>query len=143
MGPFPKNKACLLHNNRVVCLCAVALCSAALVRALVLLNVNPNHNYWVTYASAAAIWVFFDFARHCKRLVERSFYCVGLVYYLILGVQSAIPISGAAFWTAQLFKAALCAIDIALSGSILIWHLRHGSRRQNSTTQAGGPSKGE
>ena len=132
MGPFAKNKECLLHSNRGLCLVAVVLCSAALVHALTLLNVNPQHTYWVTYSCAVVIWLFLDLARCCKRLTERAFYCVGLVYYLILGIQSTIPMSGAASRTCQLLKAALCAIGIALSGSILVWHFRHGSPRAKS-----------
>ena len=133
MGPFSKNKECPLHSNRVVCLCAMLVCSAALV-----VDVNVPHDfvdYWGTYGAAACIFVFFDAARCCKRPMERSFYCVCLAYCLIFGIQSTIPMSGAASRTCQLVRIALCAIGIALSGLILVWHFRHGSRGQNSAIQ--------
>lgn len=133
MGPFSKNKECPLHSHRMVCLCATLVCSAALV-----LDVSVSHDfvdYWGTYVSAACIFVFFDAARCCKRPMERSFYCVCIAYCVIFGIQSTIPMSGAASRTCQLVRIALCAIGIALSGSILVWHFRHGSHGGNSATQ--------
>lgn len=130
MGSFSRNKECPLHSSRVICLGAVVVCSAVLV-----LDVNVPHNfvdYWGTYGSAACIFVFFDAARCCKRPMERAFYGVCLVYCLIFGIQTTIPMSGAASRTCQLLRIALCAIGIALSGSILIWHFRHGSPRAKS-----------
>ena len=134
MGFFSTKRECPLHSSRVICSGAVVVCSAALVHALALLKNAPHDfvDYWGTYGSAACIFLFFDAARCCKRLTERSFYCVCLVYLLIFGIQSTIPMSGAAFRTCQLLKIALCAIGIALSGSILIWHFRHGSSRAKS-----------
>jgi hypothetical protein len=114
MGFFSTKRECPLHSSRVICLGAVVVCSAVLV-----LDVNVPHNfvdYWGTYGSAACIFVFFDAARCCKRPMERAFYGV----------------SGAASRTCQLLKIALCAIGIALSGSILIWHFGHGSPRAKS-----------
>jgi hypothetical protein len=133
MGFFSTKRECPLHSSRVICLGAVVVCSAALV-----LDVNVPHNfvdYWGTYVFAVSIFVFFDAARCCKRLIERLFYCVCLVYCLILGIESTIPMSGPAHRTCQLLRIALCAIGIALSGSILIWHFRRRSRGENSVIQ--------
>jgi hypothetical protein len=129
-GVLSTKRECPLYSSRAICLGAVVVCSAALV-----LDVNVPHNfvdYWGTYGSAAGIFVFFNAARCCKRLMERSFYCVWLVYCVIFGIQTTIPMSGAASRTCQLLRIALCAIGIALSGSILAWHFRHGSPRAKS-----------
>jgi uncharacterized membrane protein YjfL (UPF0719 family) len=129
-GVLSTKRECPLYSSRGICLGAVVVCSAALV-----LDVNVPRSfvdYWGTYVFAVSIFVFFYAARRCKRLMERLFYCVCLVYCLILGIESTIPMSGAAHRTCQLLRIALCAVGIALSGSILIWHFRHGSPRAKS-----------
>lgn len=135
---LPLATGCWLHRSRAICFFALACWTLAFISGVVdLAGVNalhPARDRLLILPYSMGVWFFADLAKGCKQPLERLFYCVGIVYSVISGARAVIPMSSVAIWVCQFLNAALSAIEIALSGAIVLWHFRVRTRGPDSQT---------
>jgi hypothetical protein len=121
-------RGCWLHRSIAMCVSAIAFWIYWLiVAALEMMGVfHPKADWLLVPAYGVVIWLFATFAAECKQRLERWFYCVGIAQEAILAACAAIPMLdvGRRLWFCEFMNATLSAIEIVLSGTILLWHFR-------------------
>lgn len=115
---------CLLHSSRAICAVAIAFWASSLTLAVLdimgILHPKVDLSFILVYG--VGIWFFATLAKDCKQRLERLIYCIGVVQMSILATHAVIPASMAVTRFSQFADAALSAIEIVLSGAILLWH---------------------
>lgn len=129
---------CLLHSSRASCVFAIAFWTCTLTLAVLEITgiVHSKVDLSSILVYGVAIWLFATFAKDCKQRLERLIYCIGVVQMSILAIHAVIPASIAVTRFSQFADATLSAIEIVLSGAILLWHFRtrmDGSDSREST----------
>ena len=124
---FPRIQ-CLLHSSRAICVLAIAFWTYSLTGAVLeitgILHPKMDFDVAVLLIYGVGIWAFATFAKDCKRRLERLVYCIGIVQMSILATHAVFPASTAVTRFSQFADATLSAIEIVLSGTILLWHFR-------------------
>lgn len=134
----PLARECWLHRRRSICLFALAFWTFSIIHQV--LDMGKPYTFpstedrIVMLSYAMGIWIFATLAKDCKQLLERLFYCVGIVDFAIVGIRGAIPMSGVAVWACSLLNTALSAIEIALCLAILLGHFRVRTPKPDSQT---------
>lgn len=127
----PLAAECWLHRSRTVCLLALAFWTFSLTKLALgmgMLNtLHPTEDRLAKLGYAMGIWLFAMLARNCKQLSERLFYCIGVLYFGVVGIRGVIPMSGASVWICSSLGEALSAIEIMISAMIIFWHFRVGT----------------
>lgn len=129
---------CLLHSSRANCVFAIAFWTCTLTFAVLDITgiLHPKVELSSILVYGVGIWFFADLAKDCKQRLERLIYCIGVVQMSILATHAVIPASIAVTRFSQFADATLSAIEIVLSGAILLWHFRarmDGSDSREST----------
>lgn len=117
---------CLLHSSRAICVVAIAFWTFWLTFAVLDITgiLHQKVDLWSIPAYGVVIWSFATLAKDCKQRLERLIYCIGIVQMSILATHAVIPASMAVTRFSQFVDAALSAIEIVLSATILLWHFR-------------------
>lgn len=129
----------LLHRSRGICFFALALSVWSVVDHVVKLgHAHPPPHLTAPrlfiVGPIAVVWLLATLAQSCKQPQERLFYCVGIVYFVILGGRMVFPMSETTIRICEFTDIALSAIAVALSAAILFWHFRLRTRGPDSQT---------
>jgi cytochrome c biogenesis factor len=130
-------KECFLHRSLAISVVAFAL-SAYLLADTVLNSARPDFPYvrrapFFILGPLMGVWLLATLAQRCKQLRERLFYSAGTVYFVALSVRTVLPLSPSAIRVCALLDLALGATGVALSGTIVLWHLRMRMNRRGGT----------
>ena len=121
-------RGCWLHRSRAICVLAMAFWMYSLTGAILEMTgtFHPKADWLVILCSGPGIWFAAIFARECNQRLERLIYCVLAVQMSIISARAVIPISEVALrlWFCESVNATLSAIEIVLTGTILLSHLR-------------------
>jgi len=121
-------KECFLHRSLWISVGAFVLSAYSFINAVLnlanpaLLHVRRTPFFIV--GPLTGIWLLATLAQRCKQLRERLFYCVGTVYFALLGARTVLPLSSASIRACEFLDLALGATAIVISGAIVLWHLR-------------------
>jgi hypothetical protein len=119
-------KGCWLHRSRAICVLAMAFWIFPLTEAVLEITgiLHPKVDWLAVPLYGVGIWFFATLVTDCKRRLERLFYCIGIVQMSIVAAHAAIPMSAVVTRFCEFADATLSAIEIVLSGTILLWHFR-------------------
>ena len=132
----PAEGECWLYRRRSIALFALAFWIYAFIHGVLRLSgAGAPHvvrGRLVALIYFVGIWLFGSLAKSCKRPLERSFYLIGLVPFVVLGACAVSPLSESGIWALLLLNAVFSAIEIVLSGAIVLWHFRTRMDRSDS-----------
>lgn len=135
--PVPFRR-CWLHRSRATCVLAMALWIYLLTSEILEMKgvLHPKADWLVILISGPGIWVSVIFAKECNQRLERLVYCILAVQMSIISARAVIPTSEAGMWFYEVTNATLCAVEIVLTGIILLRHFHtpmNGSDSREST----------
>jgi len=135
---LPLAMECWLHRSQAICFIALAFWTYSLVSGVLSLVgvsvIHPRTDSFFILGYLIGIWLFATLGKSCKQPLERLFYSIGILDFIIRGACGVIPASGAGIWLCQFPNIALSAIEIALSGAIVLWHFSMRTSRSDSQT---------
>jgi len=119
-------RGCWLHRSRATCVLAMAFWTFPLTGAVLEITgtLHPKVDWLAVPVYGVGIWLLATLVTDCKRRLERLFYGIGIVQMSIVAAHTAIPMSAVVTRFCEFADATLSAIEIVLSGTILLWHFR-------------------